>query len=178
MHEVIKEEKTISVFAKVCIWVSVSMLYTAQVSPVLYRLNSGLTEGFMPYIGAGIMAVAISIEAIADKQKSDAKKVNPNRFCDTGLYKIVRCPNYLGELLFWTGVFVSGLGVYRGGLQWLIAMIGYIMIIYIMFNGAKRLEIRQNKNYGSNQDYLEYTNKTPILLPLVPLYHLEKVKYL
>ena len=47
-----------------------------------------------------------------------------------------------------------------------------------MFSGAKRLELRQNKNYGADPDYQTYVKRTPILLPFIPLYHLEKVKFI
>ena len=41
-----------------------------------------------------------------------------------------------------------------------------------MFNGAQRLEKRQNSRYGKDPAYQAYVNKTPILLPFIPLYHL------
>ncbi|MEF2966981.1 DUF1295 domain-containing protein [Paenibacillus sp. M1] len=178
LQEVTKGEATMPVFVKAAIWISVSLLYVAQVSPVFYRLNNEAANGVMPIIGAVIMAIALIIEAVADRQKSRAKAMNPNRFCDTGLYQYVRCPNYFGEILFWTGVFLSGFGALTGAVQWAIAILGYIMIVYIMFNGAKRLERRQDRNYGDSDEYNAYVEKTPILLPLVPLYHLKDVKWM
>ena len=165
------------IFVKATIWVCVSVMYVLQVSPVFYRAANGDTANIFAIIGTIIMAIAILIESLADKQKSAAKKLNPNRFCDTGLYTIVRCPNYLGEVLFWTGVLISGIGAVQG-LQWIIAILGYILIVYVMLSGAKRLELRQNKNYGDNPEYHAYVKKTPIIFPLIPLYHLENVKWI
>ena len=91
-----------------------------------------------------------------------------------GLYKIVRCPNYLGEIIFWTGVFVAGITTYQGFGQWLMAIIAYVCIVYIMFNGAQRLEKRQMARYGNDAAYNDYANKTPIILPFIPIYHLNK----
>lgn len=91
-----------------------------------------------------------------------------------GLYRIVRCPNYLGELLFWSGILVSGLDILSGAGQWIIAAVGYVCIVFIMFNGATRLEKRQTKRYGKKKEYQEYVAHTPILLPWIPLYHLYK----
>ncbi len=102
----------------------------------------------------------------------------PNRFCDTGLYKIVRCPNYLGEILFWTAVLISGFGALQGVVQWFIAILGYILLVYVMFSGAKRLEGRQNKNYGTDPEYQAYVENPPILLPLIPLYSLQKYNFI
>ena len=45
-------------------------------------------------------------------------------------------------------------------------------IIYVMFSGARRLEVRQNKNYGNDPEYQAYVKKTPIIFPFVPLYSL------
>ena len=51
-------------------------------------------------------------------------------------------------------------------------------IIYVMFGGARRLEIRQNKSYGSDPKYQCYVQTTPIMIPLVPIYSVEKHKWL
>ena len=92
------------------------------------------------------------------------------------LYKIVRCPNYFGEILFWTGVTVSALDCLAGIGQWITVIIAYILIVFIMFNGAQRLEKRQMARYGSNAEYKTYADKTPIIIPLLPIYHLNKKK--
>ena len=62
--------------------------------------------------------------------------------------------------------------------QWIVAILGLIGIIFVMFSDARRLEIRQNKNYGSDPEYQEYVKKVPILIPFVPLYSVEKYKFL
>mgnify|MGYP002672403423 CR=1 FL=1 len=97
---------------------------------------------------------------------------------DTGLYRLVRCPNYLGEMVFWTGVLVSGIGALQGIGQWIMALIGYVGIVFVMFSGARRLEIRQNKNYGKDPEYQQCVKTVPILLPFIPLYSVEKYKWL
>lgn len=167
-------EKKMPVFVLAFIWIFVSALYTAQLSPMLFRHTNGSTDIVLPIIGAVISVCGIVLESIADKQKSEQKKANPNFVATEGLYKIVRCPNYLGEIIFWTGVFVGGISTYSGVGQWIMAIIAYIAIVYIMFNGAQRLEKRQMGRLGDDPAYNEYANKTPIILPLVPLYHLNK----
>ncbi len=167
----------IPIFVKVIMWVCMACLYVAQTSAITYRLENGKAGGVMAVIGAIVMAIGICLEATADKQKSAAKAKNPKRFCDSGLFRFVRCPNYLGEMIFWTGVFISGIGAYQGG-QWVISLIGWILIIYIMIAGARRLELRQNKNYGSDPEYQKYSKEVPLIIPFVPLYSLEKYTWL
>ena len=104
----------------------------------------------------------------------EKKKENPDMVATKGLYKMCRCPNYLGEIIFWTGVFVSGMNTYSTVGQWITAIIAYICIVFIMFNGAQRLEKRQMARYGGNKEYNDYANKTPIIIPLLPIYHLNK----
>lgn len=178
MKKEIKDGKTMPFIAKVSIWVSCALLYATQTSPIFFRLKNNSGTDTLCIIGVAIMTFGLFIESLADIQKSKAKKVNPNRFCDTGLYKIVRCPNYLGEVIFWTGVFVTSFTTLTGFWQWASAIFGYVLIIYVMFSGCRRLEIRQNKNYGSNEEYKNYVKKTPIMLPLIPLYSVEKHKWL
>lgn len=174
----IKDGKTVPLGVKIAIWITCAALYVTQVAPVFYRLHNHGGSHTWTYIGAFIMLFGLILESIADIQKNQAKKINPSRFVDTGLYKIVRCPNYLGEMIFWTGVFISGFGAIATLGQWIMILIGYIGIIYVMFSGARRLEIRQNKNYGQDLAYQQYVSNVPILLPFVPLYSVEKYKWL
>ena len=173
----IKEGKTVPFGVKIAIWVTCAALYVLQVVPVFYRLFNGSADHAFVFIGAAVMALGLILESAADVQKNRAKKVNPRRFVDTGLYRIVRCPNYLGEMIFWTGVVISGIGAATGW-QWLMVLLGYAGIIFVMFSGARRLEIRQNKNYGADPEYQQYVKTVPILLPFVPLYSVEKHKWL
>ena len=169
-------EKPVPIFVKVFMWIFMAVLYVVQTSPVWYRELTAPDEPTgIAWVGAAIMACGICLEALADKQKSAAKKIDPNKPAMTGLFKLCRCPNYFGEILFWTGVFVSALNILRGW-QWLIAVFGYLAIFMIMVSGAQRLEKRQNKNYGDLPEYRAYVEKTPILVPFLPIYHLVKEK--
>ncbi|MGL4647850.1 MAG: DUF1295 domain-containing protein, partial [Caldilineaceae bacterium] len=94
---------------KVAIWVGVSLLYTALFAPALFvatatNVQSSMTIA-LQWLGLLIMAVGLLLEALADAQKSAAKAAAPGRFVDSGLFGWVRCPNYLGEILFWVGNF-------------------------------------------------------------------------
>ncbi len=178
MKNDIKDGSDMKFVAKFFIWISCALLYVLEVCPILFRLQNGVKTDFAAIIGTIIMALGIILESASDITKNNFKQKNPKRFCDVGLFKIVRCPNYLGEVLIWTGVFVSGVTALNGWLQWLCAISGYLAIVYIMFGGARRLEIRQNKNYGNDPEYQAYVKKVPILLPLIPLYSVEKYKWL
>lgn len=168
------KEKKMPFFVLLTIWIFVAALYTAQLSPMLFRVFNGSEDIVLPLIGMGISLVGIVLESAADRQKSEQKKKNPKMVATKGLYRIVRCPNYFGEITFWTGVFISGITTYSTPGQWITAVIAYIAIVYIMFNGAQRLEKRQMKRYGDDPVYKAYADKTPIIIPLLPIYHLNK----
>ena len=168
------DEKKMPVFVLAIIWVSVAVLYTAQVAPMLFRYDNASTDFIVPVVGFAVSVFGLVLESVADNQKSAQKKVRPDMVATEGLYKIVRCPNYLGEIIFWTGVFISGITTYSTVGQWIVAVLAYVCIVYIMFNGAQRLEKRQMARYGENEEYNTYANKTPIIIPLLPIYHLNK----
>ena len=173
----IKDGKTIPFGVKLAIWVTCAALYVTQVSAVFYRMQNASKANLWVYIGAAVMLLGLILESAADIQKNNAKKINPRRFVDTGLYRLVRCPNYLGEMIFWTGVLLAGIGAVSGP-QWIVVAVGYVGIVFVMFSGARRLELRQDKNYGSDPEYQKYVKTVPILLPLIPLYSVKKHKWL
>ena len=176
LKEATGEESAMPIFVKVAIWVCVAALYVAQTSPVFFRLYNGGEVSAFTWVGIVICIAGIVLETIADNQKSEQKKKRPDMVATEGLYKMCRCPNYFGEIIFWTGIFVSSLDILSGIGQWLMAAISYVCIVYIMFNGAQRLEKRQMARYGKNKEYNDYANSTPIIIPLLPIYHLNKVE--
>ena len=155
-------------------WIYSMWMYTAQTSAVNYRIMNQTKDNVFAWIGIAIMLLAIIGEATADHQKSVAKKKNPKRFCDTGLFKIVRCPNYFSEVLFWVGVTVSGIGAVQGK-QWIITIIALVLIIFVMYNSAQRLELRHEKTYGLDPEYQKYSDSVPLLFPFTKQYHSMKV---
>lgn len=179
MNEIGMNAKT-PIFVSAFMWLFCGFLYICQTAPACYRLMNGFAAqpNIWAYIGAVVSAVGIVLEATADKQKSAQKEKNPGMPAMEGLFRLCRCPNYFGEILFWTGVFLSGIGAVKGA-QWIVAVFGYIVIFGIMLSGAKRLETRHIKNYGSKPEYNAYADKTPILIPFLPIYHVttpEKIK--
>lgn len=178
MKKEIKSGKGMNIGVKCAIWVTAALLYVCQTSPLVFRAMNHSGTDVVFIVGSSVSAFGLIIETIADFQKSSAKKKNPKRFVDTGLYRIVRCPNYFGEVLIWTGVFVGGTTACCTVWQWIIAVLGYLGIVYVMFSGARRLEERQNRTYGDDPKYQKYYKKTPIMIPLVPLYSVVRHKWL
>jgi len=174
----IKDGSTIGIGVKIAIWVSAALLYACMTAPVLFRIENGSKTDVLVVIGVVLMAIGIVLETAADVQKNLAKKKNPARFVDTGLFRIVRCPNYLGELVLWTGVFLMCFGGGFGPVQWIVSILGYLGIIYVMFSGARRLELRQERTYGDDPEYRKFIQTVPIMIPLIPLYSVKKYKWM
>jgi steroid 5-alpha reductase family enzyme len=73
--------------------------------------TAGRSAGLLDLAGLVVTAGAIGIETTADLQlgrfleRSKAKR----RLIDDGLWALVRHPNYLGEILFWWGLWLFGI---------------------------------------------------------------------
>ena len=173
-----ERSKKMPAVAKIALWVVCGLLYTLMTIPFFYRLKNGATPDAALWIGLIVMALGIGMEIVADAQKSAAKKKNSRRFVDTGLYRLVRCPNYLGELLIWLGVLITGFTALSGFWQWALALLGFVLIVWVMFSGTRRLELRQDKNYGTDPEYQKYVSRVPIIIPFIPLYSVKKHKFL
>lgn len=176
LKEATGDESRLPFFVKAAMWLTMGVLYVAQTSPVAFRMFNGGQITACLWFGAAISFGGIALESAADKQKSQQKEERPDMVAMKGLYRLCRCPNYFGEILFWTGLTVSSLDILQGAGQWVTVIIAYILIVFIMFNGAQRLEKRQMARYGGNAEYKAYADSTPIIIPFLPVYHLNKQK--
>lgn len=180
----------LSLVLKLGTWIAVALLYVVMCTPLLYRLaelasaagggaahpGGGAPRSAFPPIGLVLCAIGIAAEATADRQKARFKRRDPSAFCTLGLYRVVRYPNYLGEILVWTGSWIAGIPCYADWGAWTLSLLGLALIVLIMLGAAKRLEEKQTARYGDQEAYRDYASSVPVLLPLVPLYSLRGLR--
>lgn len=118
-------------------------------------------------VGAGIWAVGLVIETIADIQKfrHKSRPAGGTRWVDTGLWRYSRHPNYFGELLCWWGVFVA-VAADLGAWVW-IGAIGPVTITYLLLRvtGIPTLEKSANEKWSTDPEYRRYRARTRLLVP-------------
>lgn len=163
-------------FLKIVIWLTVAALYVAMAAPAAWVLHAHQPTQVSQYLGVTLMALGVVIEMLADDQKTAFKAVNPDQFMQQGLYRFSRCPNYFGEMLFWTGNLICALQVMSGVATLLLALIGWLCIELIMLGSARRLEFKQEQRYAENTEFQAYVQQVPILIPFIPLYSLRRLK--
>jgi steroid 5-alpha reductase family enzyme len=127
-------------------------------------------------VGILLMSAGLGLEACADWQKSRFKKQNPSIFCDVGLYRVVRFPNYFGEMVFWLGVWISAMSTYRTLAAWVFGSLGFLFIAFVMVGASRRLELKQSRSYSSDPAFEVYSRRVPILFPFLPIYSLRSSK--
>lgn len=118
-------------------------------------------------IGFLIWVFGFTIEVVADTQKNHfrADPVNKGKFINTGLWDRSRHPNYFGEIVLWIGVAVIALPILRGW-QW-ITMVSPIFVALLLtrISGVPMLEKRADEKWGGQDDYEDYKERTPVLIP-------------
>ena len=129
------------------IWVYIVSLPVIFInSPVALQRSTGAAD----VVGAVVFFVGFLCEAVADHQKSIFKKdpLRKDKWCDIGLWKISRHPNYLGEICVWWGAFIISATILDGA-KW-VAVISplFVMVTLLFFTGIPLLERRADKNHG------------------------------
>lgn len=149
---------------------SVALFYAFITTPALYACRAAETiPTIVSTIGAGMAALGAALEAIADTHKYIVKRSNEQLFVGPtgGVYRISRHPNYLGELLFWTGVFVAGAPTFgKSIVAWVASLLGIYGIFGIMTNATNRLDKTQAAKYKGQAKYEAY--KLAVKAPLFP----------
>lgn len=158
---------------------SVSLFYGFMMTPVLYVLRGATMDqnNIILNIGTIMSWTGAILEAVADYQKSYVKQKNKGqkKFVgpDDGVYSITRHPNYTGEVLFWLGVFVSGVPFFGKGssvtntvVGWLCSTLGFFGIYSIMTGASKRLDNKQAENYKGDPSYDAWRSR--VKAPIFP----------
>jgi len=151
--------------SKVNIWLTCGSFYSLMVLPCIYRLRRNTEFGIVGKIGVFLQVLGLSLETIADYQKGVFKKQEGNRyrFCAVGIWSFSTAPNYLGEILFWCGTYIAGVGSFSSFLEWTASTVGLLFLLVVMKGAIDSLASKHMKNYGLDEDFLEFRQRHNIL---------------
>ena len=154
-------------------WTLQALWITVTSSAALVALTSSNSSPTMdPWLlgGAVLWLVGISIEVIADAQKSRFRSDSSNRhsFISTGLWAWSQHPNYFGEILLWTGIAAMALPTLHGWQFATLVSPVFVWLLLTRVSGARMLDERAQKLWGNDPDYQQYAQETSKLIPWPP----------
>ncbi len=156
-------------------WVSIcsmcaltAMSSEMGVATIWYSGNLGeISVNIFFCIGVVLFLIGFSIEIVADNQKNTFRSLeeNKDKFITTGLWAKSRHPNYFGEIMLWTGIALIALPSLSGAqyLTLISPVFTYILLVHI--SGVRMLEDMGNKKWGHLEEYKDYKDKTPRIIP-------------
>ncbi|MDL2228506.1 DUF1295 domain-containing protein [Odoribacter sp. OttesenSCG-928-L07] len=128
--------------------------------PGFYLLKLDLAPNYLTYISLIICIGAALLQLFSDIQMHRFRKNNKGKICNTGLWKISRHPNYLGEIMLWWGVYFMLISV--APQYWWTIFGPLANNLLFVFISIPLMEKRQLKNKAQ---YAEYIKVTGCLLP-------------
>ena len=134
----------------------------AGLYPIYLAISSpAIASESLVYAGSALCLLAIAIETIADEQLRTFVQSGPVKgsYLKTGLWSIVRHPNYLGENLFWWSLALIGYGAAQ---EWVCFIGAVSMTAMFVFASIPMIDKRMLER---RPHYAEHKAKTPALFP-------------
>ena len=146
------------------LWVFLTMIVVIVINS---QADSAPALGIWDVLGLLTWILGFGIEAIADKQKTvfNTEPANQGKWIDSGLWSISRHPNYLGEILLWTGIAFFGISCFTGleRVAWISPIFIYLLLTKV--SGIPILDKRALEKWGDDPEYQKYRENTPALVP-------------
>ena len=115
------------------------------------------------FIGLAVMLTGVVLEFVSDRAIHRFLEENKGqrRSCNISIWKYSRHPNYLGELTFWTGIFLTFFLPIPS--NWYYGL-GFLLIIALFLFIS--IPMMEKHNLERRDDYEEYKKTTSVLIPL------------
>ncbi|MBQ9543911.1 MAG: DUF1295 domain-containing protein [Clostridia bacterium] len=144
-------------------FVPTAVVYAGLVSALLAIQE----EKFAPLsaVGIAVMLCAVTLEYVSDRAIHGflEEHKGEKKTCGVSVWKYSRHPNYLGEMSFWTGMYI-----YFAALcpqKWYMGL-GFLLIIALFL--AVSIPMMEKHNLKRRADYADYRAKTSMLLLFPP----------
>ena len=142
-----------------------TMLVNIGLYPLIYITTNEIETNIFLYLASIFTIVAVILETVSDEQMREfkSKVENKGKTMKYKLWKYSRHPNYLGEVLFWYGIYFMGLS--SGIASYWTILCPTLMLALFIFVSCPMMDKRSLNN---RVDYKEYMDKTSQLLLLPP----------
>lgn len=117
-------------------------------------------------LGMSLAILGLFFEVVGDEQLRQHIAKKTRTLLQSGLWSITRHPNYLGEILIWNGLYVSGLSMLLNqAIAWpyylVMILSPLVMSVVLIKISTPLLEKNMEKYEGWN----EYTQRVPMIFP-------------
>ena len=145
---------------------SLWVFFTSLSMIVIFSSPDENEFGLIQWLGLIVWVTGYVIEVISDSQKTKFNKFNKGKFINIGLWKYIRHPNYLGEIILWVGIFIISLN-YIHSLTSFLSILSPIFVFLLLrfITGVPQLEARGKEKWGHLDEYNSYKEKTGLLFP-------------
>ena len=142
-----------------------TLIVNLALFPLLFILTNSISVNIYLYLASIFTFLAVVLETVADEQMREFRSnpLNSGKTMKYKLWKFSRHPNYLGEILFWYGIFFMGLS--SGLMPYWTLICPTSMLALFVLASCPMMDERSLKN---RSDYKEYMEKTSMLLLLPP----------
>ena len=126
----------------------------------------GAPLGPLDAVAALVTASAIVVEAVADRQlrRFTGDPANRGAVIDRGLWRHSRHPNYLGEIMFWWGLWLFGLAAAPG---WWWTVAGPVLMV-LLFTVVS-VPMMDRRSLQRRPGYAGHMRRVPGLFPRLPV---------
>lgn len=135
-----------------------TLVVFAAMLPGLMLYETSDPANIITWIGFVLCLSSATIQLVADKQIHDFRAAHPGQYCNRGLWKHGRHPNYFGEIQFWWGIWAMYASL--NGMNWLI-LAPIAMTALFLGISIPLMEKRQLQN---KPGYAEYRKQTRMLI--------------
>jgi steroid 5-alpha reductase family enzyme len=128
--------------------------------------NPRPTFGLWELAGALVWLVAVTGEAVADRQLAQfrAKPRNRDRVCREGLWRYSRHPNYFFEWLHWWSYVVMGVGLPN----WWVTFLGPVVMGWALLKVTGIPPAEEQAVASRGEEYRVYQRTTSAFFPWFP----------
>lgn len=135
-----------------------TLVVFAAMLPGLMLYETSASANILTWLGFIICLSSATIQLIADKQIHDFRTAHPGQYCNVGLWKHGRHPNYFGEIQFWWGIWIMYASL--NGFNWFVCC---PIAMTALFLGIS-IPLMEKRQLHNKPGYAEYRKRTRMLI--------------
>lgn len=135
-----------------------TLVVFAAMLPGLMLYETSASANILTWLGFIICLSSATIQLIADKQIHDFRAAHPGQYCNVGLWKHGRHPNYFGEIQFWWGIWIMYASL--NGFNWFVCC---PIAMTALFLGIS-IPLMEKRQLHNKPGYAEYRKRTRLLI--------------